>query len=135
MKYLGMDLGSKTLGLSISDNTGLIASPYDTLRYKNYDDLILLLKPIIEKEQINNIVLGNPINLDGSKSIRSEETLKFKALLEKTFNIDVIMQDERLSTTEAEKVLISDNVSRRKRKKVIDKLAAVIILETYLNRK
>ncbi len=130
-----MDLGSKTLGLSVSDKTGTIASGYDTLRYENYDELINSLKEIINSLSIDELVLGNPINLDNTKSDRSRETLKFKKLLEKEINIKVNMQDERLSTIEAENILINNNTSRRKRKKVIDKLAAVIILETYLNRK
>ncbi len=130
-----MDLGSKTLGLSISDTLGIISSAYDTLRYTTYEELLEDLKTIIEKENVEGIVLGNPLNLDGTLSDRSIETLKFKKMLEEKFNKKVHMQDERLSTTEAENILISNNTTRKKRKKVIDKLAAVIILETFLNRK
>jgi len=135
MKYLGMDLGSKTLGLSISDKTGLIANPYKTIRYENYDELLNELDKIIKTEEIDIIVLGNPLNLDGSLSDRSKESLFFKEKLENKFGKDVIMQDERLTTVEAEKILISNNTTRKKRKKVVDTIAAVIILENYLNRK
>jgi len=135
MKYLGMDLGSKTLGLSISDKTGLIANPYKTIRYENYDELLNELDKIIKTEEIDKIVLGNPLNLDGSLSDRSKESLFFKEKLENKFGKEVIMQDERLTTVEAEKILISNNTTRKKRKKVVDTIAAVIILENYLNRK
>lgn len=130
-----MDYGSKTLGLSISDFTGMLAGPYKTLRYDNLDELLLEVKEIINEEKIEAIVLGNPLNLDGSLSDRSKETFIFKERLEKMFNLDVFMQDERLSTVEAERLLISNNTRRKKRKKVIDKIAAVIILQAYLDRK
>ena len=80
-------------------------------------------------------MLGNPLNLDGSLSKRSEETLEFKSELESRFNKEVIMQDERLSTVEAERMLISNDTKRKNRKKVIDKIAATIILQGYLDRK
>lgn len=135
MKYLGMDYGSKTLGLAISDKLGIIANPYDLLRYNNIDDLLKKIDLIIKEEKIDKIVLGNPLNLNGSMSVRSYKTLEFKNMLEDKFNLEVIFQDERLSTVEAENILKSNNTSRKNRKKVIDKLAAVIILESYLNRK
>lgn len=135
MRYLGMDYGSKTLGLSISDFTGMLASPYTTIRYNDIDELLTILKEIIEKEKIEAIVLGNPLNLNGSLSDRSKETFIFKERLENSFNLDVFMQDERLSTVEAERILISNNTRRKARKKVIDKIAAVIILQAYLDRK
>lgn len=135
MRYLGLDLGSKTLGVAISDKLGIIANPLDVIRYNNYEDLFNELDKIIENEDIKIIVLGNPINMNGSISNRSIETLEFKKLLENKYNIEVIMQDERLSTIEAEKVLIDNGARRNNRKKVIDKLAATIILQTYLDRK
>lgn len=135
MRYLGMDLGSKTLGLSISDKLGILANPYLLIRYDNYDELLEKVSKIILDEGVEAIVLGNPLNLDGSISDRTKETLVFKKKLEDMFNIKVYMQDERLSTVEAERMLISNNTSRKKRKKVIDKIAAVIILQSFLDRK
>ena len=135
MRYLGLDLGSKTLGIAISDKTGTIASPLIVIKYTEYKELIKKLHDIILENNINIIVLGYPINMNGSTSIRSEESLKFADILKKELNINVIMQDERLSTVEAEKVLITNGTRRNNRKKVIDKLAATIILQTYLNRK
>ncbi len=134
MIYLGLDLGSKTLGLSISDRTGLIATSLDVIRYSNYDELFEVLDDIVNNRHVDVFILGNPLNLDGSISTRSEITLEFKSLLEKRYNKEVIMQDERLSTVEAERILISNDTKRKNRKKVIDKIAATIILQGYLDR-
>lgn len=135
MTYLGLDLGSKTCGIAISDRTGLIASSLEVIRYNSYDELINKINNIVINREINAFVLGNPKNLDGSLSKRSEITLEFKAILEEKFNLDVFMQDERLSTVEAERMLISNDTKRKNRKKVIDKIAATIILQSYLDRR
>ncbi len=135
MRTLGLDLGTKTLGVAVSDKTGLISSPLKTINYKDYDYLLCEVKKIIENYEINSIVLGLPKNMDNSNGNRVNETLIFKNLLEKATNLKVILMDERLSTVEAENVLINADMSRKKRKKVIDNLAASIILDTYLRRK
>ena len=135
MTYLGLDLGSKTLGLSISDRTGLIASSLEVLRYSTYDELLSMLEHVINDRKVDALVLGNPLNLDGSLSKRSEETLKFMELLKERFSLDIYLQDERLSTVEAERMLINNNTTRKNRKKVIDKIAAAIILQTFLDRR
>ena len=135
MTYLGLDLGSKTLGLSISDRTGLIASSLEVIRYSTYDELLNKLEHVINDRKVDALVLGNPLNLDGSLSKRSDETFKFMELLKEKFSIDVYLQDERLSTVEAERMLINNNTSRKNRKKVIDKIAATIILQTFLDRR
>ena len=106
MTFLGLDLGSKTLGLSISDRTGLIATSLEVLRYSTYDELLDKLEIIINERKIDALVLGNPLNLDGSLSKRSEETLKFMELLKERFSLDIYLQDERLSTVEAERIII-----------------------------
>ena len=135
MTFLGLDLGSKTLGLSISDRTGLIATSLEVLRYSTYDELLDKLEIIINERKIDALVLGNPLNLDGSLSKRSAETLKSTELLKDRFSLDIYLQDERLSTVEAERMLINNNTTRKKRKKVIDKIAAAIILQTFLDRR
>ena len=132
MTYLGLDLGSKTCGIAISDRTGLIASSLEVIRYQDYEELINKLNNIVISRNVDAFVLGNPKNLDGSLSKRSEITLEFKKLLEEKFKLEVIMQDERLSTVEAERMLISNDTKRKNRKKVIDKIAATIILQSYL---
>lgn len=136
MVYLGLDLGSKTLGLSISDRTATIASSLEVIRYSTIEELFTKLDIVVYTKKVDAFVLGNPLNLDGSLSKRSEETLEFKKLLEEKYPTkEVIMQDERLSTVEAERMLISNDTKRKNRKKVIDKIAATIILQAYLDKR
>lgn len=137
MKYLGLDLGTRTLGLSISDLTHTIASTYKTIRYEenDYEFLLNELKKIIEEEKIGKLVLGLPKNMNNTIGESAERCLNFKKLLEENINIEVEMQDERLTTVEAHNYMIEANMSRKKRKQKIDSLAANIILQTYLDRK
>ena len=135
MIYLGLDLGSKTLGLSISDRTSTIATSLEVIRYETEEELLRKLKDVVINYNVDAFVLGNPKNLDGSLSKRSEITLEFKDKLIKEFDKEVIMQDERLSTVEAERMLINNNTRRKNRKKVIDKVAATIILQAFLDRR
>ena len=135
MIYLGLDLGSKTLGLSISDRTSTIATSLNVIRYNNYEELFKELDIVVYTRKVDAFVLGNPLNLDGSMSKRSEKTLEFKKLIESKYPTKkVYLQDERLSTVEAERLLISNDTKRKNRKKVIDKIAATIILQAYLER-
>lgn len=135
MKYIGLDLGTKTLGISISDPNGIISLPYNTLSIDSddYSSVIEQLKEIIESEKIDKIVLGLPKNMNNTIGERALKTLEFKEILEKELNKKVIMHDERLTTVASEKFLISNNVSRKRRKEVIDKMAAQIILQSFLD--
>lgn len=135
MKYLGLDLGKKSLGIAISDRTGLIATFYKNIRYEDENKLIEELLQIINKEEIDKIVLGYPKNMDNSEGFRAQETKDFMNKLQAKTDKEIILQDERLSTRMAESVLIGADVSRKKRKKVIDGLSAVVILKSYLDRK
>lgn len=133
MRYLGLDLGTKTLGLSISE-TGVIANSLTIIRHDNdFDYLIKELGSIIKERKIDVLVLGLPKNMNNTIGERGEMVLEFKKKLE-TFNLPVILEDERLTTRVAESVLISADVSRKKRKKVIDKMAANVILQSYLDK-
>lgn len=136
MRILGLDLGTKTLGVAISDNLGLIASKYDTIRFNDgdYDDALNKLMKIVEEFNITTVVLGLPKNMDNTLGFASERSLNFKEKLE-TKNLTVILQDERLSSTEANNILIMADSSRKKRKKNVDSLAAVIILQSYLDKR
>ncbi len=135
MKYLGLDLGSRTLGVSISDVTGLIATSYTVIRHnEEYDRLLDEVGKIIKEENISKIVLGFPKNMNNTIGPKGELSLEFKKKLEEKYNIEVFLQDERLTTKEAELVLIKNNTRRDKRKKVIDKLAATIILQSFLDK-
>lgn len=137
MRYLGLDLGSKTLGIAISDMTNTIASLYTTLYFKdeNYETLLTPLAEIISKEHITSFVLGLPKNMNNTLGERAMITLQFKAMLEDKFKLPVIMEDERLTSVISNNVLIKADVSRKKRKKKVDGMSAIIILQGYLDRK
>ncbi len=134
MRILGMDYGEKTLGISLSDEAFIIASPIETIRYKDKCELFSKLDKYFKEYEIQIIVLGNPLNLDGSISKRSEETILFKKELESRYNIEVVLEDERLTSVIVNNMLISNNTSRENRKRVVDKLASSVILQGYLDR-
>ena len=135
MRYLGLDLGSKTLGISISE-TGVIAHNYDVIRHnEEYDHLVNVVKDIVKKENIDVVVLGFPKNMNNSIGIKGNLSIDFKEKLEKKINIPIYLQDERLTTVIANNTLIQGDVSRKNRKKVVDSVAATIILQDYLNGK
>lgn len=131
MKYLGLDLGTKTLGLAISN--GEIATSLKTIRYEDIDKLIIELKNIISEYNIDLLVLGLPKNMNNTIGPRALETLEFKEKLEK-LNYKVVLQDERLSTVSAHNYMLKADLSRKKRKEKVDALAATIILQTYLDK-
>ena len=136
MRYLGLDLGTRTLGIAISDLTATIANPIMTLRFEeeDYDSLLPKLKEIVNEEKIDKIILGLPKNMNNTIGSRAEETIMFKKKLEKYVDLEVVFQDERRSTIEANNYMLEANLSRKKRKKHIDGLAASIILQTYLDK-
>lgn len=136
MRYLGLDLGTRTLGVSISDTTHTIATTLKTIRFNDsdYDSLIPELKKIIDEYEISKIVLGLPKNMNNTLGERSITTLEFQKKLIDNFNIDVVMQDERRTTIEATNYMLEADMSRKKRKKKVDSLAANIILQTYLDK-
>mgnify|MGYP000141700602 FL=1 len=134
MRYLGLDLGTKTLGVAIS-RSGIIVNKLNTIRHEN--NLKFLLNEVIkicEEESIDLVVLGYPKNMNNTIGEKALYIEKFKKLLESR-KIKVELQDERLSTVSAEKMLINFDVSRQKRKEIIDSVAATIILEDYLKRR
>lgn len=131
MSVLGLDLGAKTLGVAIS-HTNIIANPYKTIRYNNYDSLLNEVLNIINKEKVEKIVLGLPKNMNNTSGEAALRSISFKEKLSKLVDIPIILVDERLSTIEAENILLTNDMSRRKRKSVIDSAAAMIILDTYL---
>ena len=137
MRYMGLDLGSKTLGIAISDTTKTIANVLTTLRFKNEDYKSLLgpLSDIIKENSISKIILGYPKNMDNSIGERAKITLEFKKILESKFKIEVIMEDERLTSVISNNILLEADLSRKKRKQKVDGLAAEIILQSYLDRK
>lgn len=137
MRYLGLDLGTKTLGIALSDNLGLIASSYKTIRFNesDYISLIPKLKEIIKEFNIKIVVLGLPKNMNNSIGFAAQRSLDFKKLLEENFDITIELQDERLSSVEANNIMLMSDISRKKRKEHVDSLAATIILQNYLDCK
>jgi len=137
MKYIGLDLGSVTCGVAISDSSGIIARVYTTLRYTN-DSYPYAAKKVIEickKEGVVNVVLGNPKHMNGDEGIRSNISREFKKLLETDTNLKVVLWDERLSSVTVNNAMLSGNLSRQKRRQKKDELAAVVILQGYLDFK
>ena len=133
MVYLGLDLGTKTLGISKSN--GVVATLYKTIRHdEDYDFLVKEVKDIIEKEHVGTIVLGYPKNMNNTLSDMTKIVLDFKSKLEK-LDIKVELEDERLTSKISNDVLIQGDMSRKKRKKVVDGVASVIILQSYLDRR
>ena len=134
MKCLGMDLGTKKLGLAMSDATGMISYPYKLIKFSDYEEAAKEVVDIVNKEKVEILVLGLPKNMDNSMGFASERSLNFKRILEGLTDKEIVLIDERLSTVEAENMLIKDDVKRKKRKNVIDELSAAIILDTYLRK-
>lgn len=136
MRYLGLDLGTKTLGVAITDKTKTICHVLEVIRFKSndYNEALEKLLKIINSYEIEKIVLGLPKNMNNSEGFASSRSVEFKKLLEAKVNIPIFLIDERLSTLEAENILLDADLSRQKRKKVIDGMAAQIILETFIKR-
>ena len=136
MRYLGVDLGSKTIGLSLSDETLTIASSYKTLFFDNEDYVSTIndIKKIVDEFNIKKIIMGLPKNMNNSLGERALITLEYKKLLEDNLNIEVDMMDERLTSVISNNVLIEADISRKKRKKKVDSIAAQVILQSYLDK-
>lgn len=135
MRYLGLDLGSRTLGVSISDATGFIASSLTTIRHnEEYDKLLDEVVNLVNENKIDAIVLGFPKNMNNTIGPKGELSIEFKEKLESRLDIPIYLQDERLTTKSATDTLIQGNVRRKDRKKVVDSLAATIILQSFLDK-
>lgn len=135
MKVLGLDLGTRTCGIAISDALGMMAHGVETFRFEEnqYKKAIQHVQELVKTHRVSKIVLGLPKNMNGSIGERGQVTQEFAKKLEEATNVTVILWDERLTTMQVERVLIQADVSRSKRKKVVDKLAATIILQSYLD--
>jgi len=134
LKVLGLDLGERRIGLAISDETCTIASGLGVYTRRSLEEDLDYLRKLIEREGIERIVVGFPVNMDSSLGPKAQEAQEFKRHLEEALKIPVELFDERLTTQEAERVLIEADLSRSRRKRVRDQLAAVLILQGYLDR-
>lgn len=136
MRILGLDYGSKTVGVAVSDPLGLTAQRLDTIWRKQENKLrqtLAHIKELVDEYQIEQIVLGYPKNMNNTVGERAEKALEFKEMLEKRTGLPVIMWDERLTTVEADRTLMEAGVRRENRKQYLDGLAAVFILQGYLD--
>ena len=136
MRVMGLDYGSKTVGVAISDPLGITAQGIETIERKEENKLrktLARIEELVREYEVEKIVLGFPKNMNNTIGDRAEKSLELKAMLERRIGIPVIMWDERLTTVEAERTLIESNVRRENRKKYVDKIAAVFILQGYLD--
>ena len=134
-RIMGLDIGDKTIGVAVSDIMGITAQGVKTIRRESKKKDIEELKNIIKERQVNKIVSGLPKNMNGTLGPQGEKVLKLCELIKEETGLEIDFWDERLTTVAAERSLIEGDVSRKKRKKVIDMLAAVIILHGYLDSK
>lgn len=132
-RILAVDLGERRIGLAVSDPQAVLATGRGVYLRKDLLEDLGYLEKLIAEEDVGEIVLGLPQNMDGSFGERVQHTLEFKRLLEERLDLPVTLFDERLTTAEAERVLLEADLSRRKRKRVRDELAAVLILQGYLD--
>lgn len=130
MRIMALDLGEKTVGIAVSDELGLTASPRETLRRDGTE--LDRLADIISREEIGEVVVGLPVSLNGTLGPSAQRVLEWVTLLRERLKIPVETCDERLTTAEAEKMLIAADVRRAKRRQVVDQIAATLILQSYL---
>ena len=136
MRTLGLDLGSKRIGVAVSDPLGFTAQGLATLRPEGGEQgVIRELRAVIEDKDVKEIVVGLPINMNGTEGPQAKAAIQFADTLKNEFSMPVKLWDERLSTVEVEKVMIMGGASRKKRKNKIDTLAAQVMLQSYLNSK
>lgn len=136
MRAMGLDYGTKTVGVAISDALGLTAQGIETIQRKEENKLrrtLARIEELIAEYEVGTIVLGFPKHMNNDIGERAEKSLEFRDMLVRRTGLNVIMWDERLTTVEAERTLIESNVRRENRKKYIDKIAAVFILQGYLD--
>lgn len=133
-RLLGLDLGSKTIGLALSDSNLSIASPIETIRRRKFTADAEALMALIAERDVGGLVLGLPKNMDGSEGPRAQSTRQFATNLLEKIDIPIALWDERLSTAEVQRVLIDEaDMNRKRRGEVVDKMAAGVILQNFLD--
>lgn len=135
MRILALDVGEKNIGLAISDKLGLIAQGLPTLKHQTKDEDISAIANILKDHHITEVIVGIPVNLDGSLGKKAQEVAVFLEDLKKKITLPIKVWDERFTSVQAEKVLLEAGLSRKKRKGKIDQLAARLILQNYLDAK
>lgn len=134
MRIMGLDLGDKRIGVALSDPLGWTAQGLEVFESKGAGEAaIRKIKELVRKHEVDKVIVGHPRNMDGSHGPRAEKARTFAGRLAKALNLTVELWDERLTTVAAEKLLIEADMSRSRRRQVIDKMAAVLILQNYLD--
>jgi len=134
-RYLGLDIGTKRIGIAVSDPLYLTAQPVDTIMRQPEKKSIEEIKRLCEKYNVSHIIAGLPVNMDGSFGYQAQDVTKYADLLKQELQIQLIFEDERLTSEDAEKILIEQGKKPSKNKALIDKVAAAIILQQYLDRR
>ena|SRR3989338_3138467 len=135
MRILGIDFGEKRIGLAVSDLLGLTAQGLETVRYENREQFLSDLSKICEDQKVGEIVIGLPVNMNGSMGPKAQEVLKLVPVLEEKLHLPVRTWDERLTSREAGRLMIEEGLSRKRQKETSDRLAATILLQNYLESK
>jgi len=133
MRILGLDVGAKRVGVAVSDELKITAQGLFTIERKSDEELLNKIEELVLNNDVKEIVVGLPLNMDGSYGEQAKNAISFSDVLKEKFKLPVKLWDERMSTLEVERVMIDAGTSRKKRKKRIDKLAAQVILQSYLN--
>ena len=134
IRLLGLDVGTKTIGMALSDVTRTVATPFDTIRRTKFTADAKAIREVVEKNQVGALVLGLPLNLDGSEGPRAQSTRAFARNLAIHVTVPIVFWDERLSTAAVERHLIEADASRKRRAEVVDRMAAAYILQGLLER-
>jgi len=135
MRILGLDVGGKRIGLAVSDPGEIVSEPLGVVEYTKEEEFFSKLIPLLKEKEIGEIIVGFPLNLDGSLSCQSEKVLAFIEKLKEKVSLPIKKWDERFTTKIATDLLIKADISRRKRKKLVDKISAAVILQSYLDSK
>ena len=137
MRYIGLDLGNRTCGIAIGDPTETIATSYGTIRFREKDlqKCLECVIMVMNEKKVDKVVLGHPINMNGTIGPQAEYVYEFKKMLEEATGKEVILYDERLTSVEVNNIMISFDLSREKRKKKVDTLSETLILQSYLDSK
>jgi len=133
MRILGLDPGSKRVGVALSDELQMIAQPLEYIPAEPEDELLAKLKELVTKQGVETVIVGMPRNMDGSYGPAAEKSKAFISKLEETLGVPIRAWDERLTSAQANRILIEGNVSRKKRKEKVDKMAAAILLQSFLD--
>jgi putative Holliday junction resolvase len=133
-RILGIDVGDKRIGIAVTDPLHITAQGVMTLKRKSREDDLLAFKKLLEEYEIKTIVAGLPVSMDGSESAQTRKTINFCQFIKKRLGVEIIYEDERLTSVASEEILIAGKVSRQDRKKYVDTMAAQLILQAYMER-